>query len=206
MDSSIELAKGMAINPFDIETYTDARKYLKDIKGLQQLNEFCSVKKYLPLQSTLRYIILIYSKDSFLNKKPMRPLPERQDKAARLAGFERTKNEKYHSQVRFALFELNSEQIFDFVFNYLIYQKSHVWSEICALEYQLAENQRIRMTASDDMKDMDKKANLTRYNKEWYNTLKEYQVEFYGDHEEVRSAFDIHRSGLVTIELYAKER
>ena len=131
MDSSMEHAKGMAFNPYDLKSYQEARKCLKDIKGLRALNDFCSVKVHLPFIQTVKYIILLYSKDSFLNKKPMRPLEERQHKAAHIAGFPKD-GDKYHSQIRHVLFDLTSEQIFEFVFNYLIYQNDYVWSEICA--------------------------------------------------------------------------
>ncbi len=205
MDSSIEQAKGMAINPFEIKSYTEARKYLKEIKGLRDLNEFCTTKLYIPFVHTIKYILLLYSEDSFLNKKPMRPLEERQLKAAHIAGFEKS-DDKYHPQVRHMLFDLTSEQVFEFVFNYLVYQKNYIWSEICALEYQIVENQRLRMVATEEMADMTKKAALTKHNKEFHLALKDYMNEFYGDHDEIRSAFDIHKSGLVTIELYAKEK
>jgi len=206
MDSSIELAKGMAINPFDLKSYTEARKYLKGINGLRELNEFCSTKIHLPFIQTVKYIILLYSSDSFLNKKPMRPLEERQIRAAQVAEFPKGDDGKYHSQITHTLFPLVSEQVFNFVFNYLVYQKDYVWSEICTLEHQILENQRHRMSISEEMKDIEKKATLTKHNKDYHAALKEYKAEFYGDHEEVRAAFDIHKTGLVTIELYAKEK
>ncbi len=135
----------------------------------------------------------------------MRPLEERQHRSAQIAEFEKT-GDKYHMQIRHALFELTSEQIFNFVFNYLVYQNDYIWSEICALEYQILENQKFRMSATDEMADMTKKAALTKHNKDFHLALKEYLNEFYGDHEEVRTAFDIHRTGLITIELYAREK
>ncbi len=205
MDSSIELGKGMVIDPFILKNYAEARKYLQDIKGLKELNEYCSTKVHLSFVQTIKYIILLYSKDSFLNKKPMRPLEERQHRSAQIAEFEKT-GDKYHMQIRHALFELTSEQIFNFVFNYLVYQNDYIWSEICALEYQILENQKFRMSATDEMADMTKKAALTKHNKDFHLALKEYLNEFYGDHEEVRTAFDIHRTGLITIELYAREK
>lgn len=212
MDKNIQLGAEMLINPFEINGVAEARKMLKNIDGLGALIEFCSVKKHTPFKPVIRYIVILYSKDSFLNKKPMRPLTERQLKAAALAGFEKQRDGEFHPQVRFSLFELGAEEIFDFVFGYLVYQKNYVWSEICTLEAQISENQRIRMRAIESDKDkdimaaMDKKASLTKHYKEWHKSLEDNMNEFFGDHEEVKVAYDIHKTGLATIELYAQEK
>jgi hypothetical protein len=58
----------------------------------------------------------------------------------------------------------------------------------------------------DIMAAMDKKASLTKHYKEWHKALEEALNEFYGDHEEVKVAYDIHKTGLATIELYAQEK
>ena len=212
MDDQVTLGKDMLINPFGISTIEDARPLLKQIDGLQAIVEFCSVKKHLKFKPVIRYLLLLYSKDSILNVKPMRPLQERQLKAAALAGFEKNSKGEFHAQVKFILFELGSEDVFNFVFAYLIYQNNYIWSEICTLEQQLAENQRIRMRPVEADKDkdimaaMEKKSNLTKHYKDLHKNLQDSLNEFYGDHDEVKVGYDIHKSGLAAIELYAQER
>jgi hypothetical protein len=203
-----DLGKDMAFNPFLIKKADDAKNMLKDVKGLYDMYIFCNTKKFLPFINVVKYILVLYSKDSWMNKKPMRPLEERQVKAAIYAGFEQ-KNGRFNEMV-YALMELNSDKIFYFTFNYLIYQNDFLWSEICTLEQQMIENQKIRMkfitgkTDSDFIKMSKDKAPLTNVYREWYKAYQEYLGEFFGDHVEIKTAYDIHKAGLASIETFAR--
>lgn len=112
----------------------------------------------VPVNELIAYVILLYSKDSILNKKPMDPLPTRRMKAARMAGLDVS-----DKAVIARVFDLESIEkeirdengkylrtewkypIADLITEYLIYQNHYTWSDRVSVELQMQENIRIRM-------------------------------------------------------------
>lgn len=167
----------------------------------------------LDVNEVVKYVVLLYSKDSILNKKPMPPLDERRSKAAFMAGLD-----PEDQAVKDIVFDLMGPRLRTLILEYLIYQNQMIWSERCIIETQIQENQRIRFkpiqnkTASvvkkkrkkdeeedeepednreeDDKYILDasnKKYSLTDHFKKYYALLREYDAEIFGDHDNVKA-------------------
>ncbi len=138
----------------------------------------------VPIRETIVYIILLYSKDSFLNKKPVEPLPTRIFKSARLAGLN-TEDEA----IQKAIFELDNESVRDTVVDYLIYQNVSKWSNRCAIEAQMAENLRIRFKPIQNEKadkDIINKHLLTEHYSDYENEVKKLDSDIFLGHDNIR--------------------
>lgn len=170
----------------------------------------------LPLDSLVSYVILLYSKDSILNKKPMLPLAQRR-KAACLE----VDLDPNDENVKSLVFDLQSEKVRDMILEYLFSLNEYLWAERNILEIQIQENHKLRMkpiknkTAQapkkkkkpveeefdlddddereDDDKYLleasDKKSKLTDHFEKYYALLKKYDAEIFGDHDNVKEAF-----------------
>ncbi len=178
----------------DIRCFVD---YLKDPDPV--------IDKY----KLIAYVVLLYSKDSILNRKPMEDLPNRRLKAARLAGLDAENEDVIHR-----VFELGQteekktktdengkeyiettykDRISDLVCSYIIYQGHYDWSDRVAIEAQMDENLRIRLKSIESTKgDKDiieastKKYLLTDHFSEYKAKLKKLDSEIFTDHENVK--------------------
>lgn len=184
----------MNVNPKLILEEDDVYRHFPLKRGeLSKLRERCRKAKSLEFPALIRYIIILYSDDSPLNRKPIRPLQERQVTAARMARLKEGPKGGYSRFTEAFVFRLEWEELGNVVMDYLIWQNNYIWSEIATLEQQMEENQRLRMapvtgkTSKDSMMAFDKKHNMTKQFKEWHELYKMYLREFYGDHEEVKS-------------------
>ena len=153
-------------------------------------------------EKLIAYVVLLYSKDSFLNKRPIENLRDRRTKAATLVGLD------YEDErIIQYLFNLDNDKILDLILGYLIYQNNTLWTERTTIEIQMDESQRIRMRPVDSDKDKDlleafnKKASLTLHFATWYKILKEYDAEIFFDHDDVKEKNKRQRTSL---EAYAK--
>ena len=141
----------------------------------------------LPVNELITYVVLLYSKDSILNKKPIDELPMRRLKAAKMAGLEAEK-----TSVVKDVFELESDKVADLIVRYILSQNHYEWADRCACEFQLEENLRIRMTpiskSDDDKKTIEastKKDMLTTHFSKYRKQMKELDAEIFGDNENV---------------------
>jgi hypothetical protein len=147
--------------------------------------------------------VLLYSRDSYLSKKPIEDLSVRKLKAAKDAGL------NVDSDIVVSLlFELRSEPIVELIVKYLIYQSNFAWSELIALESQMAESLRLRLRPIDENnKDKDlidaftKKASMTRFSQEWAEMLKKMEAEVFADHDDAKTSTARKR---ITLESYAR--
>lgn len=160
----------------------------KEITCFVDFSENKEKRGILPLRETLLYVYMLYTKDSFLNKKPPDDLSIRKIKAAKLAGLEPD-----HQIVQNDIFGLNNEAIQDLVCSYLISQGSASWSNRCAIEAQMEENIRIRFKPIEsDKGDKDtidastKKYLLTEHFAKYQEQNRRLDREIFIDHEDVK--------------------
>jgi len=169
----------------------------------------------LPVKEVMTYVVLLYTKESFLNKKPMEPLKDRRVKAANIAGLSSDSD-----TVKDKIFDLGSDKIRELILGYLIQQNQMIWMERCIIEAQILENQRIRfkpitnkvvapvagkkkkgeedidsggknIELDDDkyiVEASSKKAILTDHFSKYFDLLKKYDLEIFQDHEDVKAA------------------
>ncbi len=138
----------------------------------------------VPVRETIVYVILLYAKDSFLNKKPVEALQTRIIKAAKLAGLDGE-----DESIQKAVFYLDNPYVRDLVVDYLISQNVSNWSNRCALEAQMAENLRIRFKPIQSEKannDILNKHVLTEHYRDYANEIKKLDAEIFIGHENVR--------------------
>lgn len=138
----------------------------------------------VPVRETIVYVILLYSKDSFLNKKPIEALQSRIVKAAKLAGLDGE-----DELIQNAIFYLGNGYVRDLVVDYLISQNIPNWSNRCALDAQMAENLRIRFKPIQSEKannDILNKHTLTEHYRDYANEIKKLDAEIFLGHENVR--------------------
>ena len=183
--------------------------------GLADYREF---HDYIPDQidknKLIVYVVLLYSRDSILNTRPIPPLKDRARKAAFMADFN-PDDQVFKDKV----IELGSNKVRDLIISYLISQNSLLWQERCIVEAQIMENHRIRFKPIDkndrkeeeepepeegkkkrkkkkdpeddlDKKDeivaSDKKALLTKHFQVYYDLLKKIDLEIFSDHLNVK--------------------
>lgn len=181
---------------YDIDKYSPSEDIFYNIPELRDIKSF---KDYpgsrageLNRDHVIRYIILLYSEDSILNKRPMPPLKERKTQAATIAGFPKKGPKKeFVVAVKRKLFELDSERIVAMIFDYLIAQKNWTWNEICTIEQMLEEYTKIRLAPikEDAEKGFDiqaakRKSDLTKDSEEMLKKLESYYKDFFKNHED----------------------
>ena len=196
-----ETQEDMAINPSEIHAEEDVQAIFGKYKKYEEFAIELDLIKDLDIVKAIRYMVLLYSEDSVLNTRPPMPLEERQIRAVQLAGLKLYDNQPVKS-VQMFLIQLDSRAIFEFIFEFLTKQKKFVWQEIITLETQILENQKLRMKPVDveDLGGFEKKGKLTIMNKDWYNSLKEFYNEFYGDNQQLRAIHKINRANMASLE------
>lgn len=197
------LSKDMAI---DILRYSGSSDIVKDCKQLSDIECFVkySVAPELELSTAkvVTYVVLLYSRDSFLNRKPLDELKIRKVKSAKMAGLD-SENE---SVIRL-LFELRSEPVLNLITSYLIHQGNFAWMELIALQSQMEESIKLRMRPIDEgeSKDKDiieafnKKAVATKHSQDWFSMSKSYEAEIFADHDDVKNQVKVKRSSLESL-------
>jgi len=182
---------------------------LKDIKCFMDYRK--NPDPDVPVNELIKYVALLYSKDSILNQKPMEDLPNRMLKAAKLSGLD-PENEKVISNV----FQLQQtcttitikaveegeedseehvyeDRISDLVSGFLIYQGNYAWSDFCATAIQMDENIRIRLKPIESnrgdkeiIEASTKKKLLKEHFSEYREDIKKLELELFADHENVK--------------------
>ena len=166
----------------------DIFKVCPELKDIECFLNFSKKSGGLPVRETIIYVVLLYTKDSFLNKKPIQVLSDRRVKAAKMAGLD-----PESKLVQEKIFGIESEVLDECIVDYLIQQNSYAWSDRCAIEAQMDENLRIRFKPiSSDKGDKDiiesstKKFLLTEHFSKYKDTIKKLDMEIFLDHDEKR--------------------
>lgn len=191
----------------------------KDVFSMGRIREVPCFEAYrkdpdssLDPSKVVKYVVLLYSRDSILNRRPMPPLTERREIAAGMSDLDPSNQDVIDN-----LFDLYSEKIRDLIIDYLIHQNVILWTERCILEAQIQENQRIRLkpvqnksinkpkrkkkgeeeeedepSLEDDDKYLieasNKKFALTPHFDKYYELIKKYDLEIFQDHDNVKAS------------------
>lgn len=199
----------------DILSVEGNKDVLHEIKSLNRIESFKNYKGTLgggmDRNKVIKYIVLLYSKDSILNEKVAVPLEDRQLKAADLAGFDRDKNNNFKDKrVQEWLFELKNDEIFEMVFEFLIFLDDALWREIVTLEHELKEYHMLRMKPLEGKYDKDlmtateKKGKFRKECNEIRDSLKKCYDEFYREFDDVKAKAKEKRKP-TTLESWAKD-
>ncbi len=199
---------------FDVCAIPDGENVLHNIPQLKKVKAFVdykgSTKGGLNQDKVIKYIVLLYSDDSPLSKKPLAPLEDRKYHAADMAGFKREKKtEDFREKIIEQLFLLNDEDVVNMVIEYLTMLHNDVWSEIVITQQELEEYRRIRIAPVSAQYDKDlimaieKKDKLRASCDDMIKKLKEYTDIFYGDHNDLKSKSKKQR---ITLESKAKSQ
>lgn len=176
----------------DVLKYKDAADIIQECPEIQEIDAF---RKYrsepefgINTNALVCYVVLLYSRDSFLSKKPLEELRTRKHKAAILSGLDEKRE-----TIKKWVFDLGSEKVADLILGFIRHQNISDWTERCVIEQQLEECQMIRLRPVSSEKDKDlidafgKKATLTNHAKVWNAMLKELDKEIFQDHDDIRA-------------------
>lgn len=186
---------------FDVCAVEDGQDVLHRIPELRRLESFTDYPGTpggeLNRDNVIKYVVTLYSEDSFLNVKPVTELGERKLMAADASGFERNKKNEFGAEIEEKLFKLGSIHVLQMIVDYLIYQKKHLWTEIVTTEQEYEEYIRLRMdpVSSDSDKDTlmaaEKKGKLRGDCKMMRKDILAYYHEFFTDNTDVKDLHEV---------------
>lgn len=175
----------------------DIFKVCPELEGIHCFVDFSKKESGLPLRETIMYVYLLYTKESFINKRPMDVLSTRRIKSAKIAGLD--PEEQFVKENIFGTETFNEESrinyaiLDDLIVNYLLSQSSYQWSDRCAIDAQMEENLRIRFKPIESGKgDKDiieastKKFLLTEHFSKYKDIVRKLDLEIFTDHDEKR--------------------
>lgn len=181
---------------FDVDAIDNSQAILSEYSKLQDVRGFVeypgTVNGELNKDMVIKYVVLLYSTDSILNQRPPLELRQRKLKAADIVGFDRDKKGNFKEEVVEKLFNLKSSYIIEAVFDYLMFQNTHLWTSICSTEQALMESNKIIMTPVSDEKDKDNvssmksKLQLIPINTDTKKLLDNLYKDFFMDNEDVK--------------------
>lgn len=165
------------------------RVYPALLRGFRNVPEKVGVLSGIDV---IRYIIVLYSRDSYLNQVPQVPLQERKVMAAEACGFPRTQKGTFPIDIERSIFDLEDEEVVRMILDYLRFiDVNQYWRELVVTEQLLYENQKILLAPiGGDGSDKDRvsaaalKEKLSNQNKHhvtYRNTL--FSKIFEGDQE-----------------------
>jgi hypothetical protein len=147
---------------------------------------------YIEEELILRYIILLYSSDGPLNKKPVIPLPQRKLKACQMVKL-------MDKGLVETVISLKDPKIVEAIFEFLRFMDAFdiVWREIVTTEQEITTLQIARMEDVDvdvkqdfDVKDkfaaMEKRTKFMKEVDIRTERLQTLYDQFFGDHEDVQ--------------------
>lgn len=150
-------------------------------------------------ENIVKYIILLYSDDSILNKVPVKPLDERKAIAVDMSGIPK-KDGKIISDYEKDLISLGSDKYVEMIFEYLMWQKNILWTQIVTDEEyysQCVKGLLKRVDMDDDKKALEAinvKSKLRQESNSLRKDLEANYREFFKDHFDVQSKVAVKRS------------
>jgi hypothetical protein len=187
----------------DIDSVPKDKNAVEEIEFLSRINSWKDFKiGVVPRWNLHRYLVILYSADSYLNKKNPIPLPERKQKALIFAEIENS------DDVTNELLLLENDLALKMIIDFLIAQKNSLWTEIVTTEQQYEEAVKLRMQPIDNKaKDSEqlaaanKKRALRIDCKEMQGDIDSFYRKFFEDHDDVKQAI---RERATTLEMLAK--
>ena len=186
----------------DIDAVPEGEDASIEIEFLNRIPSWVNFKVgFTSKQKLLRYLVAMYSYDSFLNTRPPTPLEERKQKALAFAGI------KASADVNSGLVAVGNDIVLAMIQDYLIAQRNTLWTEIATTEQQYEEAVRLRLKPMDDSvttSELNKKDALRKNCKEMQTDLENFYKKFYIDHNDVRDAVRRKATTLESLALSAK--
>jgi hypothetical protein len=184
----------MTNKPVEIRETTVFGRY-PDLRRVEAFVEYPeNSSEHLNKEKVLKYIIILYSEDSVLNKDMRQAtLEEKMYQAAEYAGFKQMSVGDYSDEIKSKLFLLTDPSILNAIHGYLEFQYSDIWSEMVIIDHELMEYRRIRMAPVTDTKDKDVIAAVEKKDKlrasclEMIKQKEAYEKVFYGDDTNLKS-------------------
>lgn len=177
----------------EIEKHLGSDNIFSSIKGLEEIECFEKYRKNpesgIDTNALVKYVILLYAKDSPLSKPPVQQLQDRKLTAAKRGGLD-----AHNEFIKKSVLERGSDKVVTLIVEYLKSQSLPEWTERAVIEAQIEESQQIRLRAFDSDKDKDlisafeKKAALTKHAYDWGKMLKELDKEIFRDHDDIKEA------------------
>lgn len=185
---------------FDIRDVSSLDGLLERYPELERIKSLFAYASFhhpdLPCDAVdiVKFVIYFYSHDSDINdKKNHLPIDERKLKACKVLNIDAlTKQGNIRKTINDKLFYLMEDSIFRMVFDFLVFQNKPIWTEICVMEQEVLDFQKIRMAPvqASETKDIiaasQKKDALMTGVQNRLGKLQKYKEQFYGDFEDVR--------------------
>lgn len=199
------LTKGMLI---DVDSY-EGMDIISNVPELYGMPSWRDYNGKVNKNKLAKYIIYVYSFDSFLNNKKARlPLNDRKLKAFKYCNMLNGAGNVDDTIMEW-VYWLKEPAVLDMVLDYLRLQRNEHWTQIILLETELDENNRVRLTPLDEVvkedlkKMLDKVKSIKRNeSKAMVSELEDLYKKFYGDFVDVK---DANRKRMTTIENIAQD-
>lgn len=187
----------------DIDSLPEGVDAALEIEFLHRLDSWRTFQVGLiEKQKLMRYIVVLYSYDSFLNLRNPLPLSQRKQRALSFAEIEAS------DDITNELLLLENDLILKMVQDFLIAQRNNLWTEIVTTEQQYEEAVRLRLQpikrADKDKEQLtaaDLKKKLRLDCKEMQVDLDRFYKQFFLDHDDVKNKV---REKATTLEAMAK--
>lgn len=187
----------------DIDSLPEGSNPALEIDFLHRLDSWRNFEVGLiKKENLMRYIVILYSYDSFLNLRNPMPLAERKNRALSFA------NITPSDDVTNELLLLENDLILKMIQDFLIAQRNNLWTEIVTTEQQYEEAVRLRLqpiSRGDKDKDQltaaDLKKKLRLDCKEMQVDLDRFYKQFYLDHDDLKGKI---RERVTSLEMLAK--
>lgn len=187
----------------DIDSLPEGSNPALEIDFLHRLDSWRNFEVGLiDKESLMRYIVILYSYDSYLNLRNPIPLSERKQRALSFA------NIKPCDDVTNELLLLENDLILKMIQDFLIAQRNNLWTEIATTEQQYEEAIRLRLQPikrsekdKDALTAADLKKKLRLDCKEMQVDLDRFYKQFYLDHDDLQGKV---RERATSLEMLAK--
>ena len=187
----------------DIDSLPEHVDAALEIEFLSRLDSWRNFEiGLIPKHNLMRYIIVLYSYDSFLNLRNPIPLSERKQRALSFADIKQT------DDVVNELLLLENDLILKMIQDFLIAQNNNLWTEIVTTEQQYEEAVRLRLQPikrgekdKDALAAADLKKKLRIDCKEMQTDLARFYSQFYLDHDDLKGKV---KERATTLEMLAK--
>lgn len=139
---------------FPVDTLKEGQKVLEvfpDLERIESWKTFKSPNK----EKVFKYIIMLYSKESPLNRaRPAIKLEDRKERSAIEAGFKKNSKGEFTESVT-NIFYLSDKKVLSMILDYLKFMDDTLWAIKVNIEQNMWENFKILMTPIDMEKDTD---------------------------------------------------
>ena len=191
----------------DIDAVPEGENAVYEIPFLSRIDSWVKFNvDFVPKDKLLKYIVVLYSYDSFLNQRNPIPLSERKQRALEFAGIENS------DEVTNGLLLLENDVVLAMIQDFLIAQRHNLWTEIVTTEQQYEEAVRLRLQPiksnakdTEQLTAANKKKTLRIDCKEMQGDIENFYRKFYQGHDDVQEEVRKRSTSLESIARNAKD-